>query len=287
MTLRGLRGWAGRAARPGLRVGGRLLREVPALAVSLPFLVPAAFTFLAAFTPTASLNRGELGPFTLENLRVAWASADFPRLYLNTLLFTLGLLLIQLFTVTTAGFALAQIAQRGRDWAFRLVLVQLFLPPTALILPNFLALRGLGLTDTLTGLALPYVASATGAFLLRQGFRQVPRELLEAALVDGATPWQVLTRVLLPLVRPHLAAFGLVSLVYHWNEFLWPLVVIQSPEKRVLSLGFASFARSAESGMEWGLIAAGALLVGLPMLLAFALFQRAFVESFARSGLKG
>jgi sn-glycerol 3-phosphate transport system permease protein len=96
-----------------------------------------------------------------------------------------------------------------------------------------------------------------------------------------------MVRVLLPLVRPHLAAFSLVSLVYHWNEFLWPLVVLQSPEKRVLSLGFASFARSAESGMEWGLIAAGALLVGVPMLLAFALFQRAFVESFARSGLKG
>ncbi|MFN7245080.1 MAG: carbohydrate ABC transporter permease, partial [Dietzia cercidiphylli] len=114
-----------------------------------------------------------------------------------------------------------------------------------------------------------------------------PRELLEAALVDGATPWQVLWRVLLPLVRPQLAAFSLVSLVYHWNEFLWPLVVIQSPEKRVLSLGFASFARSAESGMEWGLIAAGAVLVALPMVVAFLLFQRAFVEAFARSGLKG
>ncbi|MFX4831493.1 ABC transporter permease subunit, partial [Acinetobacter baumannii] len=84
----------------------------------------------------------------------------------------------------------------------------------------------------------------------------IPRELIEAAQVDGATSWQILWRVLLPLVRPHLAAFSLVSLVYHWNEFLWPLVVIQSPEKRVLSLGFASFARSAESGMEWGVIAA-------------------------------
>ncbi|MGC8905705.1 carbohydrate ABC transporter permease, partial [Thermus sp.] len=179
----------------------------------------------------------------------------------------------------------AHMRGRWKDWAFHLVLLQLFLPPSALILPNFLTLKALGLTDTLTGVALPYVASATGAFLLRQGFRQVPKELVEAAVMDGATPWQVMARVLLPLVRPHLAAFSLVSLVYHWNEFLWPLVVLQSPEKRVLSLGFASFARSAESGMEWGLIAAGALLVGLPMLIAFALFQRAFVESFARSGL--
>ncbi|MDM7324714.1 MAG: carbohydrate ABC transporter permease [Thermus sp.] len=131
------------------------------------------------------------------------------------------------------------------------------------------------------------MASATGAFLLRQGFLQIPRELIEAARVDGATPWQILVRVLIPLVRPQLAAFSLVSLVYHWNEFLWPLVVIQSPEKRVLSLGFASFTRSAESGMEWGLIAAGALLVGLPMVLAFLVFQRSFVAAFAHSGLKG
>lgn len=271
-----------------LRAGvGVALRDLPALVLALPFLFVAGYTLLAAFTPTAQLNRGELGQFTLENFRLAWASADFPRLYLNTALFVFGLLLVQVFTVTTAGFALAQLKVQGQNALFYLVLAQLFLPPSALILPNFLTVNRLGLTDTLSALALPYVASATGAFLLRQGFLQVPRELLEAALVDGATPWQILTRVLLPLVRPQLAAFALVSLVYHWNEFLWPLVVIQSPEKRVLSLGFASFARSAESGMEWGLIAAGAILVALPMVLAFLLFQRAFVEAFARSGLKG
>ncbi len=287
MTLRGMGRLTGRLGGGRLGLAGYLLRDLPALLVALPFLALAGFTLLAAFTPTESLNRGEIGPLTLENLRLAWASADFPRLYLNTALFAFGLLGVQLFTVATAGFALAQLGARGNNLAFYLVLLQLFLPPSALILPNFLALKALGLTDSLVGLALPYVASATGAFLLRQGFRQIPRELVEAAVVDGASPWQVLTRVLLPLVRPHLAAFSLVSLVYHWNEFLWPLVVLQSPEKRVLSLGFASFARSAESGMEWGLIAAGALLVGLPVLLAFALFQRAFVESFARSGLKG
>lgn len=283
----------GRRTLPRAKVRKRLLevasllREVVALLVAFPFLLIAVLTLVAAFTPTADLNRGQLGTITLENFRLAWISAEFPRLYLNTILFTIGLLLAQVFTVTTAGFALAQLKVQGRNAVFYLILAQLFLPPSALILPNYLIVHQVGLTDTLTALALPYVASATGAFLLRQGFLQVPRELLEAALVDGATPWQVLWRVLLPLVRPQLAAFSLVSLVYHWNEFLWPLVVIQSPEKRVLALGFASFARSAESGMEWGLIAAGAVLVALPMVLAFLLFQRAFVEAFARSGLKG
>ncbi|WP_341474654.1 carbohydrate ABC transporter permease [Thermus hydrothermalis] len=269
------------------RISWEGARQLPALLFALPYALIAGYTLLAAFTPTADLNRGELGRFTLENLKLAWSSADFPRLYLNTLAFTLGLLLVQVLTVTTAGFALAHLKGRGNNTLFYLILLQLFLPASALILPNFILVQRLGLADTLTALALPYVASATGAFLLRQGFLQIPKELVEAAYVDGATPWQVLWRVLLPLVRPQLAAFALVSLVYHWNEFLWPLVVIQSPEKRVLSLGFASFARSAESGMEWGLIAAGALLVALPMVTAFLLFQRSFVEAFARSGLKG
>lgn len=263
------------------------VRDLPALLLALPYLLIAAFTLLAALTPTADLNRGEVGRLTLENFHLAWQSADFPRLYLNTLLFTLGLLLVQVFTVTTAGFALAQLKGKRSNLLFYLILAQLFLPASALILPNFLLVNRLGLADTLTALALPYVASATGAFLLRQGFLQIPKELLEAARVDGATSWQILFRILLPLVRPQLAAFALVSLVYHWNEFLWPLVVIQSPEKRVLSLGFAAFARSAESGMEWGLIAAGAVLVALPLVLAFLLFQRAFVEAFSHSGLKG
>lgn len=273
-----------RAARPPARSSWR---DLPAILLALPYFVIAGFTLLAAFTPTAELNRGELGRFTLENFRTAWASADFPRLYWNTLLFTFGLLVAQVVTVTMAGFALAHLKTRGRNAWFYLILVQLFLPPSTLILPNFLIIQHLGLADTLTALALPYVASATGAFLLRQGFLQIPRELIEAARVDGATSGQILWRILLPMVRPQLAAFALVSLVYHWNEFLWPLVVLQSTDKRVLSLGFASFARSAESGMEWGLIAAGAVLVALPMVAAFAFFQRNFVEAFARSGLKG
>ncbi|APD10540.1 MULTISPECIES: carbohydrate ABC transporter permease [Thermus] len=269
------------------RVSWRGARQLPALLFALPYAFIVGYSLVAAITPTADLHRGEIGRFTLENFALAWSSADFPRLYLNTLIFTLGLLLVQVFTVTMAGFALAHLKGQGKDALFYLILFQLFLPASALILPNYILVERMGLADTLTALALPYVASATGAFLLRQGFLQVPKELVEAAYVDGATPWQVLWRVLLPLVRPQLAAFALVSLVYHWNEFLWPLVIIQSPEKRVLSLGFASFARSAESGMEWGLIAAGALLVALPMVVVFLLFQRSFMEAFARSGLKG
>lgn len=275
-----------------MRSEARLLRtwwrDLPALVLALPLLMVASWAILAAFTPTAEVNRGEwFRSFTLENFRLAWASADFVVLYRNTLLYVFGLLVVQLVTVTLAGYALARLRFVGREWVFQLILIQLFYPPVALILPNFLILKSIGLTDSLVGLALPYIASATGVFLLRQGFKSIPRELEEAALVDGANSLQILWKILLPQVRPQLAAFSLVSLVYHWNEFLWPLIVINSSDKRVLATGLASFTRSAESGAEWGLIAAGALLVALPLVLAFAFFQRAFVQSFAGSGLKG
>jgi sn-glycerol 3-phosphate transport system permease protein len=198
-----------------------------------------------------------------------------------------GLLAVQLVTVTLAGYALARIDFQGRQGVFYVVLLQLFLPPVVLILPNFLTLRSLGLVDTLVGLALPYIASAYGIFLLRQGFRSIPREYDEAAMLDGAGRVRLLWHVLVPMVRPHLAAFAVVSLIYHWNEFLWPLVATSSNSVRVLAVGLQSFTRASESGAEWGLVSAGTLIVIAPLVLAFLLFQRLIIESFTQSGLKG
>jgi sn-glycerol 3-phosphate transport system permease protein len=189
--------------------------------------------------------------------------------------------------VTLAGYALARLPFRGRQTVFYLVLLQLFLPPVVLILPNFLTLKSLGLANTLVGLALPYVASAYGIFLLRQGFRSIPREYDEAAMLDGASQARLLWHVLIPMVRPHLAAFSVVSVIYHWNEFLWPLIATSSNSVRVLAVGLYSFTRASESGAEWGLVSAGTLIVIAPLLLIFLGFQRLFIESFTQSGLKG
>lgn len=255
---------------------------------SITTLLPGMFVVMASFSPSDALNRGELlREFTLANYIIAVQSADFLTLYRNTLLYTIGLLLVQVPTTLLCAYALARLTGVVGFVLFYAVLFQFFLPPAALIIPNFIVISKVGLADTLVGVGLPYVASATGAFLLRQGIRQVPKELEEAAIIDGATKLQILTKVIVPLIKPHIAAFSLVSFVYHWNEFLWPLVVISSPEKRLLSLGFAAFTRSSESGAEWGLIAAGAVLVAAPLILAFALGQRFFIESFTRAGLKG
>ena len=134
---------------------------------------------------------------------------------------------------------------------------------------------------------MPYVASAYGIFLVRQGFRSIPLEYDEAAMLDGAGRVGILWHVLVPMVRPHLAAFSVVSLIYHWNEFLWPLVATSSNSNRVLAVGLQSFTRASESGAEWGLICAGTLIVIAPLIVLFVLFQRLFIESFTQSGLKG
>lgn len=259
-----------------------------ALLVSLPLFIIMVLVLIAAFTPNSAINRGEFfQAITLKNFSLAFQSASWGILYRNTLVYTFGLLFVQLIAVTLAGYALTRLRFRGRETLFYLIFAQLFLPPVALILPNFFFIKQLGLADTLTGMALPYVASATGVFLLRQGFKSIPLEFDDAAQVDGASPLQTLWFILIPMVRPHLAAFSLVSVVYHWNEFLWPLIATSSADKRILAVGLASFTRSAESGAEWGLIAAGTVLVAAPLVALFVAFQDFFVQSFSRSGLKG
>jgi sn-glycerol 3-phosphate transport system permease protein len=247
------------------------------------------FLIVAALTPSREFGQGRYWSFppTLDNFTLAWESATFVLYYRNTILYTVGLLAVQLVTVTLAGYALARFSFRGRPVVFYLVLLQLFLPPVVLILPNFLTLRSLGLADTLVGLACPYVASAYGIFLLRQGFRSIPRQFDEAAMLDGAGQLRLLWHVLIPMVRPHLAAFSVVSLIYHWNEFLWPLVATSSNSVRVLAVGLQSFTRASESGAEWGLVSAGTLIVIAPLIVIFFAFQRLFIESFTQSGLKG
>jgi sn-glycerol 3-phosphate transport system permease protein len=169
---------------------------------------------------------------------------------------------------------------------FTLFLLQILLPPVVLVVPNLTMITQLGLYDSLLGIAAPYCASAFGVFLMRQTFRAIPRDFEDAALTDGATRLQTIRHVLLPLARPGLVAFAIVSVTSHWNEFLWPLMATSSPQRQVLTVGLASFTSGAESGGEWGVIAAGTALVAAPLVVAFVLFQRRFVSSLVFTGLK-
>ncbi len=223
---------------------------------------------------------------TLLNFRLAWESADFLVNYANTLIVVSGILAVQLVTITLAGYAFARLEFRFKETLFYLFLLQLMLVPPILIIPNLITAVRLGIYDSLLGVMAPYFASAFGTFLMRQAFRSVPRDFEDAAAIDGCSFFALLRHVMLPLVRPALVAFAIVSVVAHWNELLWPLMVISSPKRQTLTMGLASFTQASEGAAEWGLIAAGTLLVTLPLILAFAAFQRQFVNSFMFSGLK-
>ena len=223
---------------------------------------------------------------SLANFKIAWASATFLVYYVNTFIVCAGILLVQLFTVSLAGYAFARIKFPFRSALFYIFLLQLMIVPPILIVPNLTTIVRLGLYDTLIAVMLPYFASAFGTFLMRQTFKTIPPDLEEASIIDGASWYQVLWYVLLPLAKPALTAFGIVSVVYHWNEYLWPLMVTSSPSTRTLTIGLASFTQATEGASEWGVIAAGTVIVILPLAIAFIAFQKQFVSSFMFSGIK-
>lgn len=261
-------------------------------AVAFLWATPFLWTLVASFRPEGAGSAGMASllpstPQTLENFRNALDSGSFGLYYVNTIIVVAGLLAVQCVTVSLAGYAFARLRFPGRDVLFYLFLLQLMLVPPALIVPNLRTVVDLGLYDTLPGVMAPYFASAFGTFLMRQTFLALPRDFEEAAAIDGAPWWAIIWYVLLPMAQPGLIAFAIVSVTTHWNEFLWPLMVINDPNKQTLTIGLAAFTRGAEGGKEWGVLAAGTLLVMAPLAVAFVAFQRRFVDSFVFSGVKG
>jgi sn-glycerol 3-phosphate transport system permease protein len=250
------------------------------------WVLPLAYAVWTAFHPGEYSTRFELlAPLTLDNFARAWAAAPFGRYFFNTTLLVTMILACQLVLSTLAAYAFARLEFPLKRVLFALVLVQLMVMPDVLLLENYKTMSRLGLVDTLLAIGLPYFASAFAIFLLRQTFLGVPRELDEAARVEGASPLQVLWRVYVPLARPVYVAFALVSVSYHWNNFLWPLVITNSVGSRPLTVGLQVFS-STDQGIDWSIITAATLMSAAPLLVAFLLFQRQFVQSFMRAGIK-
>ena len=250
------------------------------------WILPLGYAFWTAFHPGEFSTRFALfAPVTLANFAKAWAAAPFARYFVNTVLLCAMILAMQLVLCTLAGYAFARFAFPGRALLFALVLLQLMVTPDVLIVENYRTMSALGLRDTIVAIGLPYMASAFGIFLLRQTFKTVPKELDEAARVEGCSPLQVLWKVYVPLAKPVYLAYALVSVSYHWNNFLWPLIITNSVESRPLTVGLQVFS-ATDQGIDWSIITAATLLTTAPLLIAFLLFQRQFVQSFMRAGIK-
>jgi sn-glycerol 3-phosphate transport system permease protein len=254
--------------------------------LALLWVSPLLYAFWTAFHPAAYAVRFDLlAPWTLENFARVWNAAPFPRYFLNTFLLVTLILVCQFVICTLAAYAFVCFPFKGSDVLFMFVLLQLMIMPEALLVENYKTVAQLGLLDTVLAMGLPYLASAFGIFLFRQTFKSIPKELEEAARLEGANMFQVLLRVFVPVAKPIYIAYGLVTVSYHWNNFLWPLVVTNSVDTRPITVGLQIFA-TIEQGVDWSLITAATILSVSPLLVAFLLFQRQFVQSFMRAGIR-
>lgn len=274
-----------------LTAPGRSLRlpsldTVGAHALALLWIAPLLYACWAAFRdPSAALSFDWSAGWTFSNFAAAWDRAPWLRYIFNTTVLVLTILLGQFVLCTLAAYAFARFRFFGSQFLFMLLLLQLFILPEVLIVENYRMVALLGWTDTVWGMGVPYMASAFGVFLLRQAFKQVPRQLEDAARLEGCSRLGVLWRVYVPLVKPVYLAYALVSVSTHWNNFLWPLVISSSDHTRPLTVGLSLFG-APESGVSISLISAATLMTILPLLLGFLLFQKQFMQAFLRAGIR-
>jgi sn-glycerol 3-phosphate transport system permease protein len=265
---------------------GRTLETVGAWMLGILWLLPLLYAVWTAFHPAAYATQFDLfAPLTLDNLVAAWQAAPFSRYLINTVMLVTLILAVQFVLCTLAAFAFARLVFPGRDLLFGIVLLQLMVMPDVLLVENYRTLVQLHLVDTILAIALPYLGSAFGIFLLRQTFLTIPQPLDDAARMEGCGLLARLWRVYVPLAKPTYIAYGLVLVSYHWNNFLWPLIITNSVTTRPLTVGLSVFA-TTDQGIDWSIVTAATLMTSAPLLVAFLLFQRQFVQSFMRAGIR-
>jgi multiple sugar transport system permease protein len=217
----------------------------------------------------------------------AWQAIPFTRFFFNSLFVALGTTAAVVLTSSMAGYSFARLRYPGRDLLFLAYLGTIMIPFPVLIIPLFILMRQLGLVDTLAGLILPAAFTAWGTFLMRQFMLSIPREIEEAARMDGASFWRIYVQIILPLSRPVIATLGIFTFLGSWNDFLWPLITISSVENKTLPLGLTMFQSQIPIKTPWQLVMAAATFSVLPVLIVFVLGQKYYVRGIATTGLKG
>ncbi|MDZ4763125.1 MAG: carbohydrate ABC transporter permease [Chloroflexota bacterium] len=224
-------------------------------------------------------------PVCLENLAQLYeTSPNFNRYLLNSAALTIGRTLGQLLTCSLAAYGFARFKFPGRNVLFALCLGLLMVPFQAILIPEYLLMREIGWLNRFAALIVPGTFSAFAMFLLRQAFLQIPAELEESAMIDGANPLQTLWFIVLPLSRAALAAFAVITVQAAWNDFLFPLIVGNAPDIRVVTIGIALL--QGERSTPWNLLMMGSFIATMPMLILFIIMQRQFIEGVALTGIQ-
>ncbi|WP_322515170.1 carbohydrate ABC transporter permease [Rhodopseudomonas palustris] len=267
-----------------------VLRHVVLLCGALVVLTPFIWMISTASKPPAEIYTSDVHliphHFALwENLQEAFAKSNLGRFLLNGLIVTVSIFVLQVLVALPAAYALAKLRFVGRKTLFALVLFGILIPPQATAIPVFLLLHQIGALDSYAALVLPFTISVFGIFLMRQFFKTVPDDLIDAARMDGISEFGIVWRVMLPTAIPAVTAFGIFSVVAHWNDYFWPLIVLNSEQLRTPPLAVAHF-RNAEAGTNYGPLMAAALVIITPLVIAFLLAQRRFIEGITMTGLK-
>ncbi len=283
------------AERAPLVTQSRTTRRV-IVVVSLALLVAALFVMLlpfvwmvaTSFKPEAEVVRfpPELlpGTVTFEHYVDIWQRIAFGRMFLNTLIFAGGVTIVSLLFDSLTAYALARMEFPGRNVLFILILATMMLPFQVTLIPIFELLTKADWINTYQGLIVPRATNAFGIFFLRQFFLSIPKDLEDAARVDGTSEFKIYWRIILPLSVPALLTLGLFHFMYNWNDLLWPLIITTEGSMQTLPAGLALF--MGQHVTEYGLLMAGSVLALLPMVIAFLAIQRRFVEGIATTGMK-
>lgn len=273
-----------------LSLAGRVLRHAVLMAGVVVVVAPFLWMVLTSFKP-----QSEIFEPGLHILPQRWAAAEnygdaltrvpLLKFMLNGVLVTAGIFLFQVLVNLPAAYALAKLRFRGQGLFFGLVLLCLLIPYHAVSIPTYILFHKLGLLDTYAALILPFTISVFGIFLMRQFFKTVPNDLIDAARIDGIGEFGIVWRVMLPTAVPALTAFGIFSVVAHWNDYFWPLIAVGSQELYTPPLGIAFF-KLNDQGTFYGPLMAAATLVIAPLVAAFLLAQRRFIEGITFTGMK-
>lgn len=285
----------GDAGRPGggkqprslKRVLVYVLLSLGLLIMSAPFLWMALSAFKTTSELTASPPVWIPTEWTLDNFRDLLDKLDLPLYFMNSVIVAVLVTVSNLVFCSMLGYALAKLRFAGRNKIFGLVLGALMVPGNLMLLPLFVLMSKMGLIDSYAGLVLPFAAGAFGVFLMRQFMQSIPDELLEAARMDGAGEWYIFWRIVMPLVKPALATLSIFTFLGSWNNFVWPLIATNDPDKYTLPVALATFATDPnKSGGSNGMLMAGSFLIVLPVLVVFIALQRHFTQGIATAGMK-
>lgn len=270
---------------------GEIGMQVFLISVGLIIALPIVIAVFTSFKPPQQVitypPRFLPEIWTLDNYRTAFSANPFARFLLNSLIQSAAITAGQVLLSILAAYALATMEFPGRTAIFFLIIGSLMIPFELTFIPNFQLVTRWGWANSYQGLAIPFLASAFGVFLLRQFFLGIPRDLHDAALIDGAGHWRYLWTVVVPLSKGAIGAFAIFAFLSAWNQYLWPLIITDTVDMRTIQIGIRFFMTNIERGSDWGAVMAGAVIALLPTLIAFLVAQKQLVKGIAMTGLKG